>query len=153
VTARPACAVAQPLPARPLSARAQQVGAGGGMKGGVNIWVALRNTQDAHRAWMHVAVPYTEKDMPRPINEEKKPSLDASASSKAAAAAPKAREGGAAAAAAGKVFDLTASAAVANKAAAAAYVTRSRTSEKSAIAMAVQAEAEAEASELGVAAL
>lgn len=37
-----------------------QVGAGGGMKGGVNIWRALRDNDYVHAAWMHVAGrPYT----------------------------------------------------------------------------------------------
>jgi hypothetical protein len=46
-----------------------QVGAGGGMKGGVNIWQALRDTETPHAAWVHVAVPYTEADMPRSISD------------------------------------------------------------------------------------
>jgi hypothetical protein len=32
-----------------------QVGAGGGMKGGVNIWKALRDTHSMHPAWLHCA--------------------------------------------------------------------------------------------------
>jgi hypothetical protein len=32
-----------------------QVGAGGGMKGGVNIWKAMRDTHSMHPAWMHCA--------------------------------------------------------------------------------------------------
>jgi 3-ketoacyl-CoA synthase len=37
-----------------------QVGAGGGMKGGVNIWKALRDNDEVHAAWMHIAGrPYT----------------------------------------------------------------------------------------------
>jgi hypothetical protein len=40
------------------------------MKGGVNIWRALRDTKDLHRAWMHVDRPYREEDLPRRINVE-----------------------------------------------------------------------------------
>lgn len=37
-----------------------QVGAGGGMKGGVNIWKALRDNHYVHSCWMHCAgKPYT----------------------------------------------------------------------------------------------
>jgi hypothetical protein len=32
-----------------------QVGAGGGMKGGVNIWRALRDTDYVHPCWLHCA--------------------------------------------------------------------------------------------------
>jgi hypothetical protein len=32
-----------------------QVGAGGGMKGGVNIWKAMRDTHSMHPAWLHCA--------------------------------------------------------------------------------------------------
>jgi hypothetical protein len=39
------------------------------MKGGVNIWVALRDTQDSHRAWLHIDRPYTPEDLPRAIDE------------------------------------------------------------------------------------
>jgi hypothetical protein len=39
------------------------------MKGGVNIWVALRDTQDSHRAWLHIDRPYTQADLPRSIDE------------------------------------------------------------------------------------
>lgn len=49
-----------------------QVGAGGGMKGGVNVYKALKDTHSMHKAWAHVAgKPYTEADLPRPINENK----------------------------------------------------------------------------------
>jgi 3-ketoacyl-CoA synthase len=45
-----------------------QVGAGGGMKGGVNVWKALRDTATAHPAWAHCAGKvYTEADLPRKI--------------------------------------------------------------------------------------
>ena len=50
--------------------RVMQVGAGGGMKGGVNVWRALRDTQSAHPAWMHADRPYREDDLPRRINAE-----------------------------------------------------------------------------------
>ncbi|KAI8470967.1 MAG: FAE1/Type III polyketide synthase-like protein-domain-containing protein [Monoraphidium minutum] len=50
--------------------RVMQVGAGGGMKGGVNVWRALRDTQDLHRAWMHADRPYAEEDLPRRIGAE-----------------------------------------------------------------------------------
>ena len=43
------------------------------MKGGVNIWVALRDTRDLHRAWAGVERPYREEDMPRRINEARAP--------------------------------------------------------------------------------
>jgi hypothetical protein len=40
--------------------RIMQVGAGGGMKGGVNIWTALQDNHYVHPCWMHVAGrPYT----------------------------------------------------------------------------------------------
>jgi len=48
----------------------QQVGAGGGMKGGVNVWKALRDTKDLHSAWLHIDRPYREEDLPRKINTE-----------------------------------------------------------------------------------
>lgn len=50
---------------RPAAAIHKQVGAGGGMKGGVNVWQALRDTRDVHPAWARVEAPYTEHDMPR----------------------------------------------------------------------------------------
>ncbi|GBF88512.1 hypothetical protein Rsub_01227 [Raphidocelis subcapitata] len=50
--------------------RIMQVGAGGGMKGGVNVWRALRDTRDLHPAWMHADRPYREEDLPRRINME-----------------------------------------------------------------------------------
>lgn len=50
--------------------RIMQVGAGGGMKGGVNIWKALKDTSYMHAAWMHVNRPYRDEDLPRRINEK-----------------------------------------------------------------------------------
>lgn len=48
-----------------------QVGAGGGMKGGVNIWRALRDTDSVHPAWTHCAGrPYRDEDLPRRVNEK-----------------------------------------------------------------------------------
>lgn len=50
-----------------------QVGAGGGMKGGVNIWRALKDNNCTHPAWRHLnGRAYTEEDLPRKINEPKK---------------------------------------------------------------------------------
>ncbi|KAF6256625.1 FAE1/Type III polyketide synthase-like protein-domain-containing protein [Scenedesmus sp. NREL 46B-D3] len=57
-----------------------QVGVGGGMKGGINIWRALRNNHTTHPAWVHLAnSPITEADLPRsiqaaPIPVDSKPS-------------------------------------------------------------------------------
>eukprot|EP00775_Hariotina_reticulata_P006451 gene6451-6680_t len=46
-----------------------QVGMGGGMKAGINVWLALRNNNNTvHKAWRHLAArPLTEADLPRPI--------------------------------------------------------------------------------------
>lgn len=45
-----------------------QVGMGGGMKAGVNVWRALRNNSVVHRAWEHLKdCPLTEADLPRAI--------------------------------------------------------------------------------------
>jgi len=50
--------------------RVMQVGAGGGMKGGVNVYRALRDLSDVHPAWRHCAgAPYAEADLPRRIYE------------------------------------------------------------------------------------
>jgi len=50
-----------------------QVGAGGGMKGGVNIWRALKDIDCEHPAWAHLnGRAYTDDDMPRRVNEPKK---------------------------------------------------------------------------------
>jgi len=47
-----------------------QIGMGGGMKAGVNIWRALNNNNKPHHAWAHVVgKPYTEADLPRPISD------------------------------------------------------------------------------------
>jgi hypothetical protein len=55
-----------------------QVGAGGGMKGGVNIWRALRDTHSAHPAWLHCAGrPYRDEDLPRRVNEKEDATLRA----------------------------------------------------------------------------
>jgi hypothetical protein len=45
-----------------------QIGMGGGMKAGINIWLALRNNSTVHKVWRHLAArPLTEADLPRPI--------------------------------------------------------------------------------------
>jgi 3-ketoacyl-CoA synthase len=47
-----------------------QIGMGGGMKAGVNIWRALKDNHIVHPAWRHVAnKPVTEADLPRPITD------------------------------------------------------------------------------------
>lgn len=47
-----------------------QIGMGGGMKAGVNIWRALRDVQDTHTAWAHLnGKAVTEADLPRPISD------------------------------------------------------------------------------------
>lgn len=50
-----------------------QIGMGGGMKAGVNVWRANRDLKGCvHPAWAHVAGrPVTEADLPRPISEDK----------------------------------------------------------------------------------
>ncbi len=51
--------------------RVMQIGMGGGMKAGVNVWRALRDIKTVHGAWRHVAnAPYTAADMPRSIEDE-----------------------------------------------------------------------------------
>jgi hypothetical protein len=48
--------------------RILQVGMGGGMKAGVNVWRALHDNRCVHKAWMHLAAkPLTEADLPRAI--------------------------------------------------------------------------------------
>lgn len=48
--------------------RVLQVGMGGGMKAGVNVWRALRTNDAVHPAWRHLAAtPLTEADLPRAI--------------------------------------------------------------------------------------
>jgi hypothetical protein len=45
-----------------------QVGMGGGMKAGVNIWRALKANRCTHKAWEHLKhAPLTEADLPRAI--------------------------------------------------------------------------------------
>ncbi|GBF90650.1 hypothetical protein Rsub_03222 [Raphidocelis subcapitata] len=140
--------------------RIMQVGAGGGMKGGVNIWTALRDTVDHHKAWMHAKVAYTEKDMPRSIlnpheerdlvgKENRKRAVAAATASKAKVAATRGSSSKPA-----KVFDISVNAGGKSAAAAApsGCSTRAR-KPQSAIAMAIEAEALAEQNELGVAAL
>lgn len=47
-----------------------QIGMGGGMKAGVNVWRAMRDIKNVHPAWRHVAnKPVTEADLPRPITD------------------------------------------------------------------------------------
>lgn len=47
-----------------------QIGMGGGMKAGVNIWRALRDVNCTHEAWAHLnGKPVTEADLPRPISD------------------------------------------------------------------------------------
>jgi hypothetical protein len=122
------------------------------MKGGVNIWVALRDTLDSHRAWMHVAAPYVESDMPRSISDPRKAkdSAHMAAAKAAAAAATAAARGGAKPAV---TFDLTATAtSMRGKPATPSTATRARRP-KSAIALAIETESMAEFNELGVAVL
>ncbi len=49
-----------------------QLGVGGGMKGGCNVWRALRNVDGSkHRAWAHLeGKPLTEADLPRGIDND-----------------------------------------------------------------------------------
>lgn len=44
-----------------------QVGMGGGMKAGVNIWRALRNNKVMHRNWAHLTHPLVDNDLPRTV--------------------------------------------------------------------------------------
>ena len=47
-----------------------QVGLGGGMKAGVNIWQAVRDNRYVHLAWDHVAErPVRDEDLPRRIED------------------------------------------------------------------------------------
>jgi hypothetical protein len=128
------------------------------MKGGVNIWVALRDTQDPHPAWMHAKAAYAEKDMPRSIlnpheerdvlgKEVRKRAVAAAAASKAKVAATLGSSSKPA-----KVFDISVNTGGKAAAAPVACSTRARRPQ-SAIALAIEAEALAEANELGVAAL
>ncbi|KXZ47999.1 hypothetical protein GPECTOR_31g363 [Gonium pectorale] len=49
-----------------------QLGVGGGMKGGCNVWRALRNVDGSkHKAWQHLmGRPLTEADLPRGIEKD-----------------------------------------------------------------------------------
>lgn len=61
-----------------------QVGMGGGMKAGINVWLALRNNSTVHKAWRHLAAqPLTEADLPRPIQPTAAQSQAKSTSSQA----------------------------------------------------------------------
>jgi hypothetical protein len=47
-----------------------QIGMGGGMKAGVNVWRALRDVKVTHTAWRHLnGRAVTEADLPRPISD------------------------------------------------------------------------------------
>jgi len=60
-----------------------QIGMGGGMKVGINVWRALNNNRSIHPAWVHLAShPLTEEDLPRSIE----PTEGAAAATGAAAA-------------------------------------------------------------------
>jgi 3-ketoacyl-CoA synthase len=49
-----------------------QIGMGGGMKAGVNVWKALRDINSVHPAWAHrVNRPYIESELPRPVLNDK----------------------------------------------------------------------------------
>ena len=65
-----------------------QVGLGGGMKAGINIWVAKRHNSYTHKAWAHLAgKPVRPEDLPRPINEQDAALVAAAAAAKEAAMA------------------------------------------------------------------
>ncbi|KAI8472024.1 MAG: FAE1/Type III polyketide synthase-like protein-domain-containing protein [Monoraphidium minutum] len=73
-----------------------QIGMGGGMKAGVNVWRALRDNRSVHAAWRHLMhKPLTEADLPRGIDEAapaaaaaaRKAEAEARARAEAAAAA------------------------------------------------------------------
>jgi hypothetical protein len=50
------------------------------MKGGVNIWRALKENHSEHPAWRHLnGRAYTDDDMPRRVNEPKKAGAPAAA--------------------------------------------------------------------------
>lgn len=55
-----------------LIQRVFQLGVGGGMKGGCNVWRALRDVDgSAHTAWWHLqGRPITEEDLPRGIDKD-----------------------------------------------------------------------------------
>ncbi len=56
----------------PCPQRVFQLGVGGGMKGGCNVWRALRHVDGSkHRAWAHLeGKPLTEADLPRGIDKD-----------------------------------------------------------------------------------
>ncbi|KAF8069577.1 KCS2 [Scenedesmus sp. PABB004] len=69
-------------------ARVMQVGMGGGMKAGVNVWRALRDNGAVHPAWRHLAAaPLTEADLPRAIETAGGPAAAKPAAGEPAAAA------------------------------------------------------------------
>jgi hypothetical protein len=105
------------------------------MKGGVNVWRALRDTKDLHRAWLHIDRPYEEADLPRKINIE---------GDKAAAAGGK-----------GAAADVAADQEAIRLNGKAAHVggARSDLRQRNAIQRAIEIEANTEADELGVVAL
>lgn len=46
----------------------QQIGMGGGMKVGINVWRALNTNHSVHPAWISLSAnPLTEEDLPRSI--------------------------------------------------------------------------------------
>ncbi len=59
----------QPPPHTHTPARVQrvlQIGVGGGVKAGCNVWTALRDVRDVHPTWEHLKdTPLTEADLPR----------------------------------------------------------------------------------------
>jgi hypothetical protein len=59
------------------------------MKGGINIWRALRSTHTMHPAWVHLAnTPITEADLPRSIQAAAIPVSSDSSSSASKPEAP-----------------------------------------------------------------
>ncbi len=51
-----------------------QLGIGGGMKTGVNVWRALKSNRSPHGAWLHRAgVPMRPEDLPRRVEEDTAP--------------------------------------------------------------------------------
>ena len=136
----PRGAAARSRPPSPARARPPQVGAGGGMKGGVNVWRALRNTKDLHAAWMHIDRPYEEADLPRRINIEEKEPAAAAAGGRGAGAKGKGKGG----------KDEADAARLSGKA---AHVPASSGKHRNAIQRAIEIEANHEADELGVVAL
>ncbi|KAJ9525632.1 FAE1/Type III polyketide synthase-like protein-domain-containing protein [Haematococcus lacustris] len=74
--------------------RVLQLGVGGGMKAGVNVWRALRDIRQEHPVWQHLKdSPLTEADLPRGVEEGeiRDPRL-AQIARDAAAAAAKSRQ-------------------------------------------------------------